>query len=210
MNKIIVDEEIKNLENMEVELYLNQESCKLYIKGNNKIIVKKSNLDLTLILEDEANLDILFKDVMLEKRIVNILAYNNTYLNYKESFSSSLNTELLINNKILGNNNKSLMKIRTISKDKKVKINVLADVNKETVDNELIEDIKGINEGGLIEVLPNMEINTSEVMANHYVTISNLSPQDLFYLESKGLSEEASKKLILEGFLKSVEVIKDA
>ncbi len=210
MNKIIVDEEIKNLENMEAELYLNQESCKLYIKGNNKIIVKKSNLDLTLILEDEANLDILFKDVMLEKRIVNIIAYNNTFLNYKESFSSSLNTELLINNKILGNNNKSLMKIRTISKDKKVKINVLADVDEETVDNELIEDIKGINEGGLIEVLPNMEINTSEVMANHYVTISNLSPQDLFYLESKGLSKEASKKLILEGFLKSVEVIKDA
>ena len=49
-----------------------------------------------------------------------------------------------------------------------------------------------------------MEINTNEVIANHYVTISSISKDDLFYLMSKGLSKSLSEKIILKGFLKGI------
>ncbi|MEG0977233.1 MAG: SufD family Fe-S cluster assembly protein, partial [Bacilli bacterium] len=72
-------------------------------------------------------------------------------------------------------------------------------------DVEIVEElIKGINNGGNINILPNMEINTFEVVANHFVTIGNIRESDLFYLKSKGIAEFVAKELILSGFLKSI------
>ena len=109
----------------------------------------------------------------------------------------------------MGHNNTSKISLRCLSLAQRITIDVLALALKDSCDNEIIEDIKGLNEGGIVTILPKMEINTNEVMANHYVSIGNVSKEDLFYLKSKGLSEEVAKTLILKGFLKEIMEVMD-
>ena len=73
--------------------------------------------------------------------------------------------------------------------------------HKLTKNNVITEDIKGLNHGGKITILPQMEINTHDILANHLVTISALNNNDLFYLQSKGISEAKAQEIILKGFI---------
>ena len=52
--------------------------------------------------------------------------------------------------------------------------------------------------------VPNLEISENEVSAGHAATVSKISENELFYLMSRGLSKEASKRLIVQGFLESL------
>lgn len=208
MNRLVVDEVELKIENLESILDVKQSSLRLICNGINKIVLNaQNNFSLDIILLDNSFLDISifnrnkegFNKVIIEQK-------ENTEIKYKESFETIKDCTTIINNIIVGDNNKSDIKLRCIANDAKSSIDVLANVLKGTKDNEIIEDIKGINHGGLVEIKPNMEINTSEVIANHYVTIGTISANDLFYLESKGLSEDYAKKIILEGFLKSIMI----
>ena len=49
-----------------------------------------------------------------------------------------------------------------------------------------------------------MEINTFDVKASHAVTISEPDPEQLLYLQSRGLSPKISRRLVIEGFLSEV------
>lgn len=206
MNKLVVDEVEFVAENIESILNVKTNDLCLTCKGKNKIIIESNEINnLKIVLLDNSYLDIsIFNNNKIGLNELIIEQNNNTNIFYKESFSSKENCSTIIENVVHGDNNKSDIKIRCISYDNKCQIDILANVLKKTKNNEIIEDVKGINHGGFVEVKPNMEINTNEVMANHFVTISKISEEDLFYLESKGLSKEVSEKLILEGFLKSI------
>lgn len=47
-------------------------------------------------------------------------------------------------------------------------------------------------------MLPGLKIATNAVKAGHGASTSKLTPEDLFYLNSRGLSEEQAKKLIID------------
>lgn len=51
------------------------------------------------------------------------------------------------------------------------------------------------------EAVPNLEIHANDVKCSHAATISKVPEEHLFYLMSRGLSKEASEKLIVDGFL---------
>ncbi|OGY87459.1 MAG: hypothetical protein A2233_00905 [Candidatus Kerfeldbacteria bacterium RIFOXYA2_FULL_38_24] len=55
-----------------------------------------------------------------------------------------------------------------------------------------------------INSLPGFSIHTNEVRAVHNSAIHYLKPQDLFYLQSRGLSLPQAQKLIISGFLKKL------
>ena len=206
MNKIIVDEVEFEIDNIVAALEIKKEKLRLISRGENKIDLNVVNsIDLEIIMLDNSKLDLtIFKSCKNSYGKVVIEQHNSTNIIYKESFVSNNSNKIVVNNKIVGNNNKSDIKLRCISFKGEAVIDVLADVKSGTCGNEIIEDIKGINYGGSVEVNPNMEINTSEVIANHFVTISKISDSDLFYLESKGLSKEKAEELLLDGFLKSI------
>ena len=212
MNKIVLDKEKKELENVEGIIEDISNLKEIIFKGNNKVILKPiSDINLNIILNDEATLDLslFLEDTKLNTKLY-IIQENNTKFILKESISSNNKINVQIINKVKGYNNTSNIKLRCISFKEKMQISVLADISKESYNNEIIEDIKGLNEGGIVSILPKMEINTNEVIANHYVTIGKVSNTDLFYLKSKGLSETVAKNLILKGFLKGImEVKKD-
>ena len=55
-----------------------------------------------------------------------------------------------------------------------------------------------------MKIMPNLIVKSSRIIANHNATISPVDENDLFYLESKGLSNESATSLIKEGFLKGI------
>ena len=61
-----------------------------------------------------------------------------------------------------------------------------------------------INENGSILLEPVLEIDSCEVDAEHFATIGTFSDDELFYLQSKGLSLDAAYILLKRHFLYSL------
>lgn len=51
------------------------------------------------------------------------------------------------------------------------------------------------------KITPILKINENDVVANHHALIGDINNQYLFYLQSKGLSQKESKKIIMNGYL---------
>ena|SRR3990167_3117370 len=51
------------------------------------------------------------------------------------------------------------------------------------------------------EAVPNLEIETDEVHCSHAATIGKIDEEEIFYLQSRGVSNLQAKKMIAEGFL---------
>ncbi len=52
---------------------------------------------------------------------------------------------------------------------------------------------------------PILKISDNDVLASHAAVVGRLNEEHLFYLESRGLSEEEAKRLIALGYLKPIE-----
>ncbi len=52
-----------------------------------------------------------------------------------------------------------------------------------------------------VSSIPNLEVHTHQVACGHGAAIAHLDADHLFYLASRGLSYEQSKRLIVQGFL---------
>ena len=133
---------------------------------------------------------------------VNVIQNNNTEFIYNHSFinEDEYNLNIFINmNK---NNSKNIINVHGITDNGRSSINVDGSVFDKTNGNELDERIKMINiEDGESFVYPNMFINTKNVIANHSASISNISEDYIFYLNTKGIKRSDAIKLILDGFL---------
>jgi len=129
------------------------------------------------------------------------LIYNHSYIN-KKYYKLRIIAEYESDNSHIGIN------IHGINDQGESNIEIDGKIGKKNKNNFLVENIRVINiNGGKATAIPNMLINNSKVMANHNVTVGKLNKNELEYLMSKGISSEAAKKLILNGFL--INVIKD-
>ena len=54
------------------------------------------------------------------------------------------------------------------------------------------------------KTIPNLEILADDVKAKHAATIGKVSADELFYLQSRGLSPAAATQLIVNGFIGSI------
>jgi Fe-S cluster assembly protein SufB/Fe-S cluster assembly protein SufD len=54
------------------------------------------------------------------------------------------------------------------------------------------------------DAIPGLEIETNEVKATHSASVAQINDEEIFYLMSRGLSEDESKKLIIVGFFEPV------
>ncbi len=61
-----------------------------------------------------------------------------------------------------------------------------------------------LSERALAISRPTLEIFADDVKASHGATSAPLDAEELFYLKSRGLSEEAAKRLLLSGFSKEI------
>ncbi len=54
------------------------------------------------------------------------------------------------------------------------------------------------------DAIPGLEILADDVACTHAAAIAQVDPTQMFYLESRGLDEETSRSLVVEGFLQSL------
>lgn len=52
--------------------------------------------------------------------------------------------------------------------------------------------------------IPSLEILENDIKAGHATTVGKVNDLELFYLQSRGLSQQKAKKLIVNGFLSSI------
>lgn len=67
-----------------------------------------------------------------------------------------------------------------------------------------------LSENAKIKALPNLYIDEYDVIANHACSIGSINKEDLFYLMSRGMSQEEASKIIVMGYVKPIlDHIKD-
>ena len=203
MNKILVKEDNIVLDNEIVELEFKTLKCNLTIRGSVWIDDLNNNsleeLNITLLDGSRLLYNKYTKDIKNLK--INILENNDTTL----EFNYSLYQSIILDSKVLGNNNKCSMNVYGVSdKDGAIVVNATGSVLENIKDNDLLENIRilMLNDSENV-IVPNLLVGSNEVSVNHNATISSLDTNYLYYLNSKGLSYEEAKKLIVKGFLKS-------
>lgn len=207
MNKILVKEDNIVLDNEIVELEFKTLKCNLTIKGSVWIDDLNNNsleeLNITLLDGSRLLYNKYTKDIKNLK--INILENNDTTLEFNYSLYQSIKASIILDSKVLGNNNKCSMNVYGVSdKDGAIVVNATGSVLENIKDNDLLENIRilMLNDSENV-IVPNLLVGSNEVSVNHNATISSLDMNYLYYLNSKGLSYEEAKKLIVKGFLKS-------
>lgn len=122
------------------------------------------------------------------------------------AFISEVKYDLTIDTKMYGNDTYSEVNIRGINEERgTVKIIMNGTVAGETHGSEINEYARIINKSEQSSVLiPNLVVNTSEVVANHGVSVTGLDEEKLFYLMSKGIDRTHASKILEEGFILSI------
>ena len=209
MNKILIDKE-NNIEIKDnaVELDIQVKDLTLNIKGNVLIneISKKEDETLNLIINIEPKSSLIYNRFILHNKANNSITINqdntsNVSFNY--SLIATDKVQLTINSTLAGNDNETSIKVASVTESiGKVIITSTADVLPKIENNNLLESLKILllnNEESIC--IPNLLVSSNEVEVNHAATISGIPQEDLFYLNSKGLSNEAATMLIKNGYL---------
>lgn len=170
------------------ELYIENLLSDMHIKlfNNSKLLINSFN--------------IYNRDINIT---INVILEENSILEFNLSYIAHVKVNILFNYYMIGDNNKCNVVMKTISEDDgKSKITITGTVDKNTINNEMNENIRIIaknNETNIVE--PNMIINTDNVIANHSVAIGKIDDESLNYLMSKGLTKQSAERLIENGFL---------
>ncbi len=61
-----------------------------------------------------------------------------------------------------------------------------------------------LDKGAKSDAIPGLEIESNEVRATHSASVSQIDEKQIFYLMSRGLSEESAKREIVGGFLEPI------
>lgn len=145
---------------------------------------------------------------------INVTLYDNSKFIFNNSFIAKSTYNLNIDTNLMGNNITTNVNIRGINeKNGKININMNGYDKKGTKSNVLNEYAKIINKGKQSNIIiPNLLVDTNDVVANHGASIGCINKEELFYLESKGLDKESATKLIENGYILSImdNKIKDA
>lgn len=205
MNKLLVVED-KKITSGEYNLELNK-NVVINIEGNVILHdINNINKEFNIELEDNSNLDLyLIKKSECDYNI-SFSLLNNVKLNLNMLILNNNKNKVTVNINMLGNSSKAILDIRGMNIDNDSNLDIICNgyVKKDTKDNELIENLKGLikNENDTIKISPVMKIDTNEVSANHLVTIGSFNKEELFYLESLGLDKDNAQNMLTNSFLK--------
>jgi hypothetical protein len=198
-------------------IILNGETANLQLAGSTKIMVNKDSTLNAINLNNSLNLDIKILDNQeftfnsFEYRDdieinLNIEAGENSKFYINMGFIANSKYDLTINTNLYGSNIIGSVNIRGVNElNGQVKILMNGTVAGETHENVLNEYARVINKSEYSNVIiPNLIVNTNDVLANHGASIGTISEEELFYIMSKGISKINAEKLIEEGFLLSI------
>lgn len=204
MNKIIVSEYEKTYENIQGFLSITTDTSHIHLNGNNNITHFDLKKECTITLEENSSLTLTntWAEKIEEKKITIYCQKNTTlncqfYIDVNECCNITLDTNLLKDN-ICAH---ILFHVVT-EQEETCNIKTTGYIAKDTKENTFLEEIKGLTfDHSMITCMPELIVDSLDVVANHNATIKKIEDEELFYLESKGLDENDSKDLIKKGFL---------
>jgi Fe-S cluster assembly scaffold protein SufB len=164
---------------------------------------------LKIIVNNNSSLEINYFNIIDELDTnINIDVSKESSFTLNHSFINRNTYNLNIKSNFLSEESSINVNIHAINDGGKSKIDIDGLIKAQKINNNLMENIRVYNiNGGKCESMPKMYIDTSKVIANHNVTISNLRDDELFYLNSKGINSLDATKLLCNGFL--VKIIND-
>ena len=163
------------------------------------VINESKNIDLCLLENDYYIVNVFCSDVQMLS--INVNQEENSQCILNVSTINKENSTLKIQSDIKGSNNKLFINVHCLSKKDNMNCEVVSKVSQNTVNNEVVEDLKGLNENGGVCFLPILEVDTNNVLASHYATVGSLDENMIFYMQCKGLSKEAASRLLKENFI---------
>lgn len=210
MNKIIIENDYISFDDEEVDVQFNTQSLTIDITNN--VVINELNdcniiQKLLINIHDNSTLTL---NIFNQKASLNLDIEINIYDNGKFYGNIGLiaNTEnhLNVTTNMFKDNIENILNIKGISKkDGYFNIKVDGNVQKNTYNNMMKESIKILNLNAKEnKILPNMLVATNEVKADHFVTISNISEPELFYLMSKGINRNLASKILEKAFIFSL------
>lgn len=207
MNKMIIDKENIKFKDEVIKIELNINKLTIDIEGNvtlNEISTKEENLTLNINLKPNSKL--IFNRFKIDTNSnieINLIQEENSILNFNYSSIIKDKTNIKVNSILKGDNNTTNINIKAVTEENgKCEIVSEADIKPNIKDNKLLESIRVLllNDEESI-VLPNLLVSSNEVEVNHAATLSGIDKEYLFYLNSKGISEENAINLIKKGYL---------
>lgn len=202
MNKILLSGGSRELEKF-------NEVSSIEVNGDNVLnaINLGDDLKLDIKINNNSNFTLNIFDYALDKNIdLYVESDDSSTFNLNVSFISTGKYNLNIKNNIYGDNIVSNVNVRGINETNgNVVVNMEAVVAGETKNNVINEYAKVLNKSENSNVMiPNLIVNTNDVIANHGVSIGTFNPDEIFYLLSKGIDKHTARKLIEEGFILSI------
>ena len=184
--------------------FLNEENINA-LKDNAVYIINENILKNKLVINIPENYHLKFYLIDYQDDYLDITfnQNNNSSIEFMFSITNNKKSTYIITNNVIGSNNKTLIQGR-IYNDAKADTNAVinGNIKENTVNNDYTEDIRGLNlYSNNLVIKPNLLVSTSEVVANHMVSIGNFDERKVLYLKEKGISEESIKKLLLNAFL---------
>jgi len=205
-SSIIINEKIENSK----DLYLNKW---IYIVGYDshleltREVVGGNGLidDVTIIQYPGSKLTINTYDKDPQWRYLNITAYQNTDTTINGSVlckNSSSSHNVIVNHK--GNNSTSTIKYHSaIYNDNVTDFIGSINVNKKAVgtNSSMINKNLLMDKTSKAKSIPKLSINTKEIQCTHGCTISDVDQDDIYYLETLGMSKASARRIIADGHI---------
>ena len=210
MNKIIIENDYISFDDEEVDVQFNTQNLTIDITNN--VVINELNdcniiQKLIINIHDNSTLTL---NIFNQKASLNLDIEINIYDNGKFYGNIGLiaitENHLNVTTNMFKDNIENILNIKGISKkDGYFNIKVDGNVQKNTYNNMMKESIKILNLNAKEnKILPNMLVATNEVKADHFVTISNISEPELFYLMSKGINRNLASKILEKAFIFSL------
>ena len=208
MNKIIIDTNEYNLDLIQdsyLDIRCNSIINLKVIKDNkiNLMILNKFN-NITINLEMFDNTSLEINSLGINATInYNLKQHNNSSLFVVSSILTKVDSINIINIRHVGNNNTTKFYTHGVNlENNKLYFNLNGVVNKNLIGCYLDEISKIINlMDGESKIIPNLIIDTKEVIANHSAFIGTFKIDDLYYLMSRGINRNYAYKLLIKSTL---------
>lgn len=167
-------------------------------QNNKKITVWPSvELNYLVVLRDDAHMDIIIDGEENSSLHLKVLCIGQQ----GHSIHSNIITSLIWNH---AQANVTILSLLKDGSDINVHGSIILAPDVVKVSGHLSEENLILGEKIKIRTAPILDVRSSDVSASHGCKIERLDPKRLFYMQSRGLSQNESQSLILDGYLHSL------
>ncbi|HBS48348.1 TPA: hypothetical protein DEO28_00495 [Candidatus Dependentiae bacterium] len=171
-----------------------------------------AEFEIVLNLQSKVKLNYLLKienakfDCLSRKITVNLLSeYSDACLKISAKLQPSQTVFIKTNQVHLASNSKSDLIVKSVlEENSKINCENLIRIEKDLKNVIACENSKSLSLSKNVKVIfiPKLEVESKDVICKHGAAFSSLNEEQLFYLQSRGISLQQSKEMLTDSFLK--------